>query len=426
VLGLARGVGRTGAVARLGAAMVLAAGMLAAGLGWPAAAPTSATATLANSDDPPRPRPAATVAVDAYGDPLPEGATARLGTVRLATGCGLIAFPPGGRTVLTADTNEDGATTIFRVWEVTTGKLLRQFGGPPARGRLAVSSDARQAVVVNWWTRRAREDRVVFWDVAGGRRVSTPARLPADTSVVAFAPDGKTLAVASRDRVLRLCDRVTGAERARCTGAPAQWRSLVYSPDGRTLAALSEANEVGLWDAATGAQRQALGKVAISESDVCFSPDGKVLATCFKNTVRLWDCATGKEVQQIKCEAGVWTCAFAPDGKTLATGDARDAEGPVLVRGAVRVWDVASGKQLWSMPAHPYGGFYVAFSADGKTLASGGMSTLRLWDPATGRDLVPLSKHESWVVSVAYQPGGTTLATGSADGTIRLWEAIGR
>jgi hypothetical protein len=112
----------------------------------------------------------------------------------------------------------------------------------------------------------------------------------------------------------------------------------------------------------------------------------------------------------------VLAVAFSPDGKTLATGSGDRT---------VRLWDMATHGQIGHPIAGPTGTvFSVAFSPDGKTLASGSSDgTVRLWDVATHRQIgKPLTGHTGPVTSVAFSPDGKTLASGSVDGTVRLWD----
>jgi hypothetical protein len=111
----------------------------------------------------------------------------------------------------------------------------------------------------------------------------------------------------------------------------------------------------------------------------------------------------------------VYSVAWSPDGKTLASGS-RD--------NMVKLWDTATGKLLSTLEGHSGEVWSVAWSPDGKTLASGSSDqTVKLWDTATGKLLTTLQGHNDVVASVAWSPDGKILASGSSDKTVKLWEA---
>jgi len=155
-----------------------------------------------------------------------------------------------------------------------------------------------------------------------------------------------------------------------------------------------------------------------SVKTVAFCPDGKTLASSSRDkTIRLWDVASGKEIRTLTGHSrGVNSVAFCPDGKTLASGS-RD--------NTIRLWDVLSGKEIRTLTGHSNEVQSVAFCPDGKILASGSWDkTIRLWDVTSGKEIRTLTGHSELVNSVAFCPDGKILASGSWDKTIRLWDVF--
>ncbi|KJZ70285.1 hypothetical protein HIM_10329 [Hirsutella minnesotensis 3608] len=236
---------------------------------------------------------------------------------------------------------------------------------------------------------------------------------------VAFSPDGKTLAVASHERTVRLWDPATGAHRQTLEGHGDSVTAVAFSPDGKTLAVASHERTVRLWDPATGAHRQTLEGHGGSVRAVAFSPDGNTLASASSDrTVRLWDPATGAQRQTLEGHGdwgrrnrSVTAVAFSPDGKTLASASEDRT---------VRLWNPATGAHRQTLEGrHNSSVTAVAFSPDGKTLASASEDrTGRLWDPATGAQRQTLEGHDGSVTVVAFSPDGRYLTTNF--GSLRL------
>jgi WD40 repeat protein len=351
-----------------------------------------------------------------------------------------VAYGPDGKSVLSV-----GGPTL-RSWDAATGKerFLDFTGHRTSVSALAVSKDGKLTATGG--------ENVRLWDTATGKLVR---EFPGSAVTASFSPDGSILAVGG-GRSIRLLEVGTGKEIHKITGERLL-RSVVFSPDGKLLASGDEQAVVKLWDPRTGKQvREVADLKSIAESlSLAFSPDGKTLACAGgwnqfgapglnlniqgRVTVTgkqgyfvlLWDVNTGQEVRRFEgLKDNIKSVAFSPDGKTLA-GSSRD--------GRLLLWDAATGKEKLHILAHPaaqaggataaasVGAAFaavpaLAFSPDGKTLASaGGDRTLRLWDTTTAKQLGVFTAPDGDFTALVFTPDGKTLITAGTDTTALIW-----
>ena len=153
---------------------------------------------------------------------------------------------------------------------------------------------------------------------------------------------------------------------------------------------------------------------------LAFSPDGSLLGGGTpQGTVKLWDVASRREIaRQELVGKSVSSVSFSPDGSLLASG---------LNDGTVRLLDVPSLEEIAVVDGDASVVYSASFSPGGDLLASGGRDgTVRLWDVASRREIAALEGHTGFVRSVSFSPGGGLLASASRDGTIRLWDVASR
>ena len=218
-----------------------------------------------------------------------------------------------------------------------------------------------------------------------------------------------------------------GTARFRQDGDPHP--SVAFSVDGKVLVSAS-GHSVRFWDPATGKQLRLLKGHRDGVSRVCFSPDGKVLATAGgavlkgedednDTAIRLRDAVSGVELKSLSGHpAQVSALAFSPDGKALASGDAA---------GNTWLWSVETGTVIRRFDKYRYRVHSLAFSPDGETLATTSSleRTLRVSAVADGKTIRAWRRGDHEVEAVAFSPDGLVLVSGERDSGIHVWDTRG-
>ncbi len=327
-----------------------------------------------------------------------------------------IAFSPDGQ--LLAAANEDGTVGLF---DLKTGKdrpvlrghkhKVRSVAFHPLGTRLAsVSND----LTVKVWDLTSKQ---VVYTLEG-----TEGTHAATASGVAFSPDGRLLAAGSDGGTVILCNATTGDVLRRLHGHDRMAVCLAFSPDSRLLATGDWTGMLRVWDAHTGEPLWSKEGDGRTMSAVAFSPDGRCQATAgYDRLVKLWEVVSRSELRRWRAhDCIVLGLAFSKNGKRLATIGGEDK--------TVKLWDPLTAREILKLRGHTYFGACVAFSPDGRRLASSALDgTIRIWDaspvgPNDQQELLTLA-HDDEVWSVAFSPDGQRIASSSFDKTVRIWVA---
>ena len=337
-----------------------------------------------------------------------------------------VAFSPDGKTL--ASSSADGTIIL---WDVETQQII----GQPLKGASNVASEVVFSPTGKILASRGN-DGIILWDVNNHQPIGGPLEGSGNAvRSIAFSPDGKILAAGNLDNTINniiLWDVKT----RKAVGQPLQGHtnlinSIAFSPDGKILASGSEDNTIILWDVKT---RQPIGQPLQGHSDfvssVVFSPDGKMLASSSADqTIILWNVETHQVIGKPLKGNSYWVLqlAFSPDGRLLVS---RSEDNSIVLWDVSTVLDtsMASGQSIGQpLQGHSSGVLSIAFSPNGKILASGGNDGILLWDMTNHHRLgQPLQGHSNAVSSVAFSPDGKILASGSYDNTIILWDVATR
>jgi WD40 repeat protein/transcriptional regulator with XRE-family HTH domain len=337
-----------------------------------------------------------------------------------------LAFAPDGRTLASV-----GLDREVKLWEVETcrdnalrlseassrGRLLHTFEGKTGKtnrtNRVVWSPDGRTLAICSY------ERAIRIFDVEQRRHRATLSGHTSDVNGLAFTPDGSHLLSGSADSTLRVWD----VESYQCVrvmqGYAVSLYDLDWSPDGTHLVSGGADGVVTIWDIRAEVPPRELRGHSRVVSGVGWSPDGRWVASSGWDTVmRLWNPTSGACGRIFQDPSTTLLgMAWSPDGNLLAVA--------TFLRG-MYVWDVTEGLRHWIGEADQTGFLSAAWSPDGSLLAGGSDDGgVYLWERADGRRRHKLLGHYGDVKSLAWSPDGKLLASGSGsrgNGELFVWD----
>jgi WD40 repeat protein len=385
------------------------------------------------------------------------------------------AFSGDGSRLLSGTWPSDDRGPVARpselkLWEVTTGKLLRTIDLLPASNvhGLAISPDGRQALTCS--DSGGPADLVELWDLERGKSIVTLRGHLGAVGDVAFLPGGRTAVSGGYDDTIRLWrlpeppppERV--GEIRRFEGHTGEVWHVALSADGRFALSVGQ-DQTGpaarLWNVATGKQVFTFAGLLEDNLGVAFSPDSKT-AFCGGGWVRCWDVATGKELPRLRSQpdcgrvrtlhvsddsrkllaggihaAVLWDlqtnkvlqhldnsgwihcAALSPDGTQILTGADAPGGAPLMC-----LWDAKTGQEIRRFAGHTNRIHDVAFAPDGKrcvSCSSYGDNTLRVYDLASGKELLSIP-HPGGLQRGTFLPDSQRFLSTCGDGVVRMWD----
>lgn len=282
---------------------------------------------------------------------------------------------------------------------------------------------------------------IKIWNARTGIQEKTLAGNASWVHSASFAPSGLQAVSASEDRRVRLWDVDAGKqldsfrfrwtidspeEKERYEYLKSIVKTAIFSRDDSSVLSRVEGEKgaIIIWNAADGKVKKIFidTKFLLAKHAVQFSPDEKLIISGGSDKlVKIWDVATGKELKRLAGhEDDVSSVSFSPNGQYALSAGGRSWSKKDCT---LRLWDVVTGKEIRKFTGHTEAIFSAAFSLDGKHIVSGGLDrTIRLWDVASGKEVKIFTGHEGTISSVVFSQDGKMILSACGDYSIRLWD----
>ncbi|HYJ85529.1 MAG TPA: WD40 repeat domain-containing protein [Pyrinomonadaceae bacterium] len=317
-------------------------------------------------------------------------------------GVGGLSLSRNGETLVVA-----GGDGKIRFIDLASGELQRTLEGHTNVLYKAVFSPNEKLMASSSRDRTAR-----IWDVATGRELHKLGGYRCSVKAVAFSPDANQLASSGNDGMLKVWDVKTGAElkslvHINSADIDMSTYALAFSHDGKKIYASNGDGTISEWDVTLGKETKVWKAHDSGSLALVFSPDYRLLASFSESALKLWDTSTWREVKSLTTTT--WedlkglkgfeglqglsslsrhsgSIAFSHDGKLVAASEMGiDPKQGSYLYVQTYVWNVATGKKLFTLEGHRFDVDAVVFTRDNRFLLTGSVDTnIKFWNMKTG------------------------------------------
>lgn len=287
------------------------------------------------------------------------------------------------------------------------------IGFEQAIATLAIGFDGQIASI-------SQEPEINLWDITTGRRTGILSGHQDQVTCLAMSSSGRTLISGSQDKTIRFWDlkeqKIIRTFGGYFDGHLSKIVALGLTPDNQTLISCGADNSLKIWDVNRATEMQNI-TVSAAVINLAISPDGQLFCSGgLEPQLTIRSTKNGQIIRSINNNSGVLSLAFSPDGNLLAVGG---------FNGYIRLWDLTTGQEIYTLMGHGDRVSQVIFSNDGKTLISCSWDcTIKFWKLSTGRLSNTIEAHTAHIYSMALAANNQALVSGGADCTIKVWQVV--
>ncbi len=337
-----------------------------------------------------------------------------------------LTITPEGDTILSWSSDE-----TLRLYDTNTGKLHKQHKLNEHHKLNGIEGDVRTLYFSpngNTFITQSTQMNVYLWDIDTGELINRLLERRNYIKQVHISPNGKTIAGRGNDGTILIWDANTGQLLNTITDIKGELFQVNYSTDGSIIVSSSSENTTQLWNPNTGQLIRTITGIKGTIVGAYFSKNANTIVTRIYEEsdydgAFMWDGFTGQHIRDLSYSGAISLVNSSPDGKIVTIADGHSSD--------VILFDIFNRQQLKTFAGHvgleSCGGGAISdvrFSHNRTKMATASSidATTIIWNPKTGERLKTLTGHTNVINSIAFTPDGKTLATGSSDGTILLWE----